>query len=316
MRRERFLALVNALGLWRPPNVIIDAPDYTHLHSGIRCLHLLCDRMSRLGIRAAVTCDIVDPRVATPRLRRKWLLSTPSLLNRSLVIYPEVTAGNPLNAKHVVRYLLNKPGFFTGVGMESFGPNDYFLHFADEFLPPGLRSRLLRLPLVDTSVFTPPPLGRERKGYLVYSDRYRPDISSFPDWIDERTTISRATPRDPPTLAELYRSSRALIVGERTAAIPEALHCHCPIIVLPNPEFNYEPFLSYFGGLGIVLGFDPAGYIQATQSVQAFAAHYVNRTANVDRQILEFVADAAHHFSLPHLQKDAQRCLADRSTTP
>ncbi len=155
----------------------------------------------------------------------------PSRLHQSVVIYPEITNGNPLGAKHVVRYLLNKPGFFNGRGLESYGATDYFIHFAEEFRPPALKSRLLRLPLIDKSVFWPSPPGRERSGFLVYSDRYRPNIEGFPDWVKPLTVISRENTRDPPTLANLYRQSRALIVGERTAAMPEALHCHCPIIL-------------------------------------------------------------------------------------
>jgi hypothetical protein len=36
-----------AFGLAHPPKLVIDAPSYTHLSSGVRCLHLLCDRTQR-----------------------------------------------------------------------------------------------------------------------------------------------------------------------------------------------------------------------------------------------------------------------------
>jgi hypothetical protein len=295
----------NAYGLWRPPRFVIDAPDYSHLHSGVRCLHLLCDRLNRLGVSAAVTCRVVDPRAMTPQLGRRMLASVPSILDRSIVIYPEVTAGNPLGAKHVVRYLLNTPGFFTGAGLESYGAKDYFVHFAEEFRPHGLKSRPLRLPLVDTSVFTPPPRGQERTGFLVYSHRYRPDVDGFPDWIDQHTIISRQAPRDPPALANLYRTSRGLVVGERTAAIAEALHCHCPVIIIPHHEFAYEPLVSYFGGYGLVIGFDQDGLARAAASVPAFPSHYVAHAADLDRRILDFVADAERYFDLPISQDTA-----------
>jgi O-antigen biosynthesis protein len=293
----------NAFGLWPPPELVIVAPDYTYRHSGIRCLHLLCDRLNRLGVSAAVTSRVVDPRATTQQIDRTKLISALSMLNRSIVIYPEVTPGNPLRAKHVVRYLLNKPGFFTGIGMESYGTDDYFIHFAEEFRPAGLTSRLIRLPLVDTGVFMPPAPGCERKGFLVYSHRYRPDIEGFPDWIQDQTIISWETPRDPPRLANLYRCTRGLIVGERTTAIAEALHCHCPVIMLPHREFAYEPLFSYFGGYGLVLGFDRDGLIRATESAPAFPSHYAANSADIDGQILEFVADARRHFGLQRLRR-------------
>jgi hypothetical protein len=277
------------------PDVVIFAPDYSYLHSGVRCLHLLCDRLNRLGISAAVTASVIDPRANTPRIDSRAL--TPAKLDRSLVVYPEVTAGNPLGAKHVIRYLLNKPGVF-GPGLESYGEGEFFVHFAEEFRPAGLKSHLLRLPLIDTLVFSPPKSTAERHGFLVYSHRYRPDAKTFPDWIDQLTTIRWEAPRDPPTLADLYRSSRAVIVGERTAAVPEALHCHCPVIMVPNGGFEYEPLLSFFGRLGIVVGFDRAGLNAAIATAPAFADHYAAQFKDIDQRLLEVFDKARRFFDL------------------
>jgi len=292
-----------ACQIWRIPKIVIDAPNYTHLSSGVRCLHLLCDRLNRLGVSAAVTAEVIDPRLNTPRVSRGTISVYPELLNRSIVIYPEIVAGNPLRARNVVRYLLNKPGFFTGAGIETYGGGDYYLHFADEFRPPNLVSRVLRLPLVDTTIFAPPPLSNARNGFLVYSARHQPDIKAFPDWIDNVTIISSAAPRDPPALAELYQSKRALIVGERTSAIAEALHCYCPVMILPHRSFAFEPVVSFAGGYGLTVGLDQVGLARATASAPAFPAHHAMQHTDVDAKILEFVADAARHFGLSELQR-------------
>jgi hypothetical protein len=295
------------LQVLRPPKIVIYAPNYTHLHSGVRGLHALCDHLNRLGVSAAVTAGVVDPRSNTPRINRLILRLVPSIADRSIVIYPEITMGNPLRAKHVVRYLLNKPGFFIGRGVEAYGASDYFIHFAEEFRPDGLKSRLLRLPLVDTRVFTAPSPRSERDGFLVYSNRYRPDLGSFPDWVGHPTVISRESPRDPPTLANLYRRSRALIVGERTSAITEALHCHCPVILLPHSEFAHQPVISFYGGCGLALGFDRDEVVRATDEAASFPAIYATKHQHVDARILEFVADAANAFALPGFQDAARQ---------
>jgi hypothetical protein len=298
---ETVLWWAYACRMRRVPAIVIYAPDYTHLSSGVRCLHLLCDRLNRLGIGAAITTRVIDPSLITPWIHPGMISAHPALLDRSIVIYPEIVAGNPVHARNVVRYLLNKPGYFTGAGMETYGQGDYYLHFSDEFRPPGLVSRRLRLSLVDTAVFTPPPASTERKGFLVYSARYRPDIESFPDWIDNVTMISNAAPRDPPALAKFYQSSRALIAGERTSAIAEALHCHCPVIILPHPGFEFEPVISFAGGYGLTVGFDETGLARAAESAPAFPAHYATHFVDVDAKVLEFVSDAARHFGLSKL---------------
>ena len=54
----------------------------------------------------------------------------------SIVIYPEIVEGNPLGAKRVVRWLLNKPGAISGT--VSYGLDELTLHFSEHFLPIGL----------------------------------------------------------------------------------------------------------------------------------------------------------------------------------
>jgi len=47
-------------------------------------------------------------------------------IDECYVVYPEVTLTNPLNAKRVVRYFLNKDGIMTGQRVDV-GPNDFIL---------------------------------------------------------------------------------------------------------------------------------------------------------------------------------------------
>ena len=35
---------------------------------------------------------------------------------------PELVAGNPMDVPRLVRYLPSRPGYFTGVGIETYGP--------------------------------------------------------------------------------------------------------------------------------------------------------------------------------------------------
>jgi hypothetical protein len=268
------------------------------MHSGIRCLHLLCHHLNRLGYRSYVGTPVTNPNLNTPvadieileRFRRDGLAD--------VVIYPEITAGNPLNADRVVRYLLNKPGLFSGVGVAGYGANDFFLHFADEFVPSGLQSLKLRIPLVDQDVYRPAEQSVVRDVFAVYADRYQPDTASFPAWITNHEIISRAIPRDPATLADLYQRSRALIIGERSSAANEAIHCGCPVIIIPNEKFDHKPVIDFYDGYGFVVGFNEAGLEEATKTVPIARERYRVQFLGLDEAVHAFAKQACGYFGI------------------
>jgi hypothetical protein len=273
-------------------------PDYTYMYSGIRCLHLLCHHLNRVGYRSYVNTQVTNPNLNTPFADAAMLDQFRQNGLTNIVIYPEIVAGNPLNAERVVRYLLNKPGFFTGAGVETYGADDFFLHYADEFLPQGLNSIKLRIPLVDHDVYRPTEQPMARDGFAVYADRYKPDVASFPAWITSHDIISRAAPRDPQSLASLYRRSRALITGERSSALSEAIHCGCPVIILPNEQFDYKPVVDFYDGYGFVLGFDRAGIETATKTVERAQKQYRMQFRGWDKALHAFAKQACRYFGL------------------
>ena len=52
-------------------------------------------------------------------------------LRNAIVVYPEVVDGNPLGAGKVVRWFLNKPGFFTGT--INYGQNELYFYYQEIF---------------------------------------------------------------------------------------------------------------------------------------------------------------------------------------
>jgi hypothetical protein len=273
-------------------------PDYTYMNSGVRCLHLLCHHLNRLGYRSYVNTQVTNPNLNTPFADAAMLDQFRQNGLADIVIYPEIIAGNPLNAERVVRYLLNRPGYFTGVGVEAYGDGDFFIHFADEFLPTGLKSLRLQIPLVDQDVYRLPEQPVTRDTFSIYAARYQPDIASFPAWVTNQEIISLSAPRTPQSLASLYQRSRAFISGERTSACNEAIHCGCPVIIVPNEKFNHKPVVEFYDGCGFCIGFDQDRLEHATNTLALARHKYQAPLLDLDQSIEAFAVNACKQFGL------------------
>src|SRR6185295_8456760 len=95
------------------PQFVIYCPPYTEKSSGVRALHRLCHLLNTAGYRAVVHTRTLGPH----SVNKKWqtpLWSEGSTAESTVVIYPEIIVGNPLQAKRIVRWTLNYPGVFAG----------------------------------------------------------------------------------------------------------------------------------------------------------------------------------------------------------
>lgn len=275
---------------------IIWAPDYTYLSSGIRCLFLLCHHLNRMGYEAYITGRNAPSHLSTRFIDIGAADRFRANGGHDITIYPEIVKENYFLSKNVVRYLLNKPGFLTDTTVAHYGADEYFIHYADEFVPEGVRSRRLRIPTLDTTVFNMQDSDVKREGFLLYSSHNQADVSAIPDWIYPRTIISRDSPIDPVTLARLYRSSRGFVTWERTAAATEAMHCGCPVILMPNAKFEHEHIVRRNLGCGVAVGCDSRSLAIAARSLPIGRYWYHLRSVLFVQSINRFAKHAQRHF--------------------
>jgi len=265
----------------------IDAPGYSPLSGGIRAMNLLCYHLNRLGFDAFI---IDDRKNSEAPVRLRYL--TPAIIRQQkqqrrepIVVYPEITVGNPRHARFIVRYLLNKPGFLNPGAELSYGKDDYFIDHAREHAPAGVRSFDLFMPLVDRATYFPPPTASSRDGFVVFTNRAVVDPASFPPWLRPCTVLSIKTPLAHAELGELYRKSRGMVIFERSVAIFEALMCGCPVICIGNGNFNEATYQPRFRDAGLIWGWREQELEEAARKTAKFRGIYDDLESNFDDRL-------------------------------
>jgi O-antigen biosynthesis protein len=276
--------------------VYIDAPPYSVRSGGVRALHLLCHHLNRLGYEAFIIEN--SPQNAAAGLRNPSLNESITTRHRNekrvpIVVYPEVTPGNPRGAEIVARYLLNKPGYFVPGITATFGHQDYFLHYAEEHALPGRKSYDMFMPLVDRSTYHVAPEGALRQGFVLYKYRAKISVESLPPWLTPLTVISMENPRSHEELAALYRHSRAMVTFERGTALLEALHTGCPVICIEGERLSRGAYRSLFGGAGLIWGWHlEMLQAAATETARFRTAYEALEQSTADRVAFAFKAIA------------------------
>jgi len=106
---------------------VIYSPPYNESVGGVVALHLLSETLSSLGEEVYITGPIKRYSNKSKIISQNDRFD----LNKTIVIYPEVVVGNPFNAKHVVRWLLNTPRLMGGDGI--FKDTDLIYKYVDYF---------------------------------------------------------------------------------------------------------------------------------------------------------------------------------------
>jgi len=132
---------------------IIYAPSYSEYSGGAIVLHKLCDLLNKNQQQAyiwpmgkPITFNFIEyiyyayiklkdlfKVMLYGRTKPKYLnpIADKEDLIDSVIVYPETVNGNPLKAKHVVRWFLNKPGAITG--KINYGKEELSFYFQEAF---------------------------------------------------------------------------------------------------------------------------------------------------------------------------------------
>lgn len=182
--------------------------------SGQKVMHRLAHELNQVGQTAFVAFERRNPAWDTPYhpapLGGDWI-----------AVYPEVVAGNPWNAPHVARYVLNTPGKLGGD--REYAPSEQVFAYAHLFSD----APLLYLPAIELDIYRDRHL--PRRGALWYVGKGR-RTRSVPG-----IEITRRLRRHPQRLADALNRATVLYCFDNvTAMIRLALLCGCPVVVIPD----------------------------------------------------------------------------------
>ena len=307
---------------------VIYAPSFDEKSGGSIVIHLLCDLLNKYGAEAYISKLLHIKTVKNKQfyfnlsrykclwIHEKWLklkllfyetfiyktypgFNTPSFPfdrvdDDCIVVYPEVISGNPLNAKHVIRWFLNKPGFFTNE--INYGPNELYFYYAKHFncfkLNPNVNHKLTLL-WINNRVFKKTNFG-ERSGtcYMLRKRTDRPIVHGLSDSIclDGRSNEE---------IAVIMNQCKQFICYDLyTMYSRYAVMCGCESIVVPDPDLSEDAWREENLRHGIAYGFE--NLEKSRESIPKMFDSLKKQENDMEQEIKNFINISQKFFKLPH----------------
>ena len=271
---------------------LICSPGYNPNNGGVIALHKLCHLINLTGseayihpfennfefnkfnyhkilfkflkdqIRSCYKPYKLNPSFNTPLLKDIGLLKN---INEWTIIYPEITFGNPLNAKNVVRWLLHNPGFHTG--KIYYHPNEIYFKFNSaitDFNFPGSSTSVNELKVIHypTEHYNQNDSNQNRSGtaYCLRKGSNKKIIHNLNDSI----LIDGMSHK---SVAEIFKQVKTFISYDPyTAYSIFAILCGCQSVVIPDDGVNEEQWYpNPTDRYGIAYGFEKIAAAQKTK---------------------------------------------------
>jgi len=213
---------------------------YSALGGGSVALHKLAHNIASLGEKSFIVTDSKNPDYLGEQITEE---QGKELAKEGIVIYPEVIIGNPLNAEHVMRWILLDVRHTSDYGI--FGERDLIYKYAQRFTlrreqPVNGELRAMELNL---DVFFDRKEERSGTCYLYkkcgHKKNVHPEDSIFIDSYAQRGGNEY--------LSDMFNYSEALYAYDAATFISvQAALCGCLSIVIPDENVSAEKWYSEF----------------------------------------------------------------------
>ncbi|MCP9820991.1 hypothetical protein KBZ18_16040 [Synechococcus sp. Cruz-9H2] len=221
-------------------------------------------------------------------------MATRDHVRDGIVVYPEIVKGNPLGAKRVVRWLLNRPGYIMGNPMKA-GHDDYIVAWS-RILDPT--KPILNLQISDDGLFNPLALP-SKEGELVYLGKGDPKARR-PEIDNGRIEVTKSWPTTHVELANLLRHSKVIYSYDTLSGVNyEATLCGTLCVIIPNGPYTKDDIGRGELGLnGIAWGTDPYEIQRAIHTLPDAYTTYLKVLEQQGESVLAFVQATQERWSM------------------
>lgn len=303
----------------RPRFLIVSLPQDW---GGPVILHLLCRMLADLGYDARVFRLRADERI--PPFRQEFLKSYLPFMSKkprqildsqegsvkgcvltdwpyvdddTIVVYPEIVFGNPLAARHVVRWFLNENLYTCGfAGMQPYGKDDLFICYADIFNDYKLNPSCRKITLYhfNHDVYKRWNYGhREGSCFLIRKGSNRADLpSKLPGIVIDALTEEEK-------VEVLNKCEYFYTYDTHTSYATVAAVCGCVSVIIPEPGKSWK---DYAGGeakaLGVAYGTSPEELEFARSTYKDMMAEIESYDTKNQENVQKFLAYCREHFKV------------------
>jgi len=297
-QKKREIANEKALKNTAPMKFVFYTPPYDDNSGGLIAIYKLAHMLNENGhaakiwtwnrlhdneirmINGKVTKEYWVPKSSsqsTTECHFPLLDATTEDINDSIILYPEIIEGNPLGAKKVVRWLLNKPGVITG--SSSYGFDDLIFYYAEHFLPEGLNlGESFRLKITDMKTHIYQDRGEQYREGVYYMVRKGKDI---PLNYHPKNAI-QVDGKSHAELAKIFSKAEMFISYDmHTAYSVFASMCGCDSVVVPRSNITKEQWKIGKDSTdldGIAYGFDDIERARKSRPLMVARIHHEHIT--------------------------------------
>ena len=291
---------------------IIFAADYNNGSGGNLASHSLAENLSLLGEEVYITCKYKRNHSLVKSIQINSDIWSFLSKEDTIVIYPEVISDNPLDAKHICRWLLNNPGALKK--FDQFVPEGVFYKFNKYYNYPnyGKEIPILNTYISKVKTFTPPEknITRER---IIYSLRTSEEeeeekLKRYPiqkNWELMEYKYIDKTIFDV-EIRKIFRTSKYYISYDHCTYLTVlAALCGCIPIVIPTEKYTNEEWKNIFPlqRFGVAYGFEDIEHAKQTlhlakdnvleiqkssiKSILDFNDYWYKRLFNIDSKVIK-----------------------------